>query len=52
MDGRWTIRGTPLSFEIEFQEEFKRFESDFQNRALQLNIGYNTREFNSRMNLK
>ena len=36
-----------LNFRMAFQEEFKRFEADFQNRALQLNLGYNTREFNS-----
>ena len=36
-----------VSFSAAFQEEFKRFESDFQNRALQLVLGYNTREFNS-----
>ncbi len=36
-----------MNFGVAFREEFKRFESDFQNRALQLNLGYNTREFNS-----
>ncbi len=33
-----------LSFGATLQEEFKRFESDFRNRALQLDVGYNTRE--------
>ena len=36
-----------MNFGVAFQEEFKRFESDFQNRALQLDLGYNTREFNA-----
>jgi hypothetical protein len=36
-----------LSFGAALQEEFKRFESDFRNRAVQFNLGYNTREFNS-----
>ncbi len=36
-----------LSLGAALQEEFKRFESDFRNRALQLDLGYNTREFNS-----
>ena len=30
-----------------FAEEFKRFESDFQNRRLRFQVGYNTREFQS-----
>jgi hypothetical protein len=33
--------------EIAYTEEFKRFEKDFRNRQLGLEIGYNTREFQS-----
>ena len=36
-----------ISFGTAFQEEFKRFEKDFRNNALQFTVGYNTREFNS-----
>ena len=36
-----------LSMRVDFKEEFKQFEKDFQNRALGTQIGYNTREFNS-----
>jgi hypothetical protein len=36
-----------LSMEVAFREEFKRFEKDFQNREVGVEIGYNTREFQS-----
>jgi hypothetical protein len=36
-----------FSVEVEFTEEFKRFEKDFRNRSLGLELGYNTREFQS-----
>jgi hypothetical protein len=36
-----------LAFEVAYQEEFKRFETDFRNRAFQFDLGYNTREFQS-----
>jgi hypothetical protein len=35
------------SMELEYQEEFKRFEKDFRNRQLGVEIGYNTRQFQS-----
>ena len=35
------------AFEVKFEEEFIVFEKDFQNRALELELGYNTREFES-----
>jgi hypothetical protein len=36
-----------LAFEIDYTEEFKRFEKDFRNRELGVALGYNTREFQS-----
>jgi hypothetical protein len=36
-----------LNTNVAFAEEFKRFESDFQNRRLRIQVGYNTREFQS-----
>ncbi len=36
-----------VSMEASYTEEFKRFEADFRNRQLGLEIGYNTREFQS-----
>ena len=36
-----------LAFEVDYTEEFKRFEKDFQNRQIGVTIGYNTREFQS-----
>lgn len=36
-----------LSLEAEHTEEFKRFEVDFRNRETALEVGYNTREFQS-----
>jgi hypothetical protein len=36
-----------LSVEAEYTEEFKRFEADFRNREIGLEVGYNTREFQS-----
>ena len=36
-----------LSAELSYQEEFKRFEKDFRNRQLGVEVGYNTREFQS-----
>ncbi len=36
-----------LAFEIDYTEEFKRFERDFRNRQIGAAIGYNTREFQS-----
>ncbi len=35
------------SLELDYQEEFKRFEKDFRNRQLGFEIGYNTRQFQS-----
>ncbi|MGD2153362.1 MAG: DUF5916 domain-containing protein, partial [Gemmatimonadales bacterium] len=35
------------SLELDYQEEFKRFEKDFRNRQLGVEIGYNTRQFQS-----
>ncbi|MGD8699319.1 MAG: DUF5916 domain-containing protein [Gemmatimonadales bacterium] len=36
-----------VSLEWDFQEEFKRFEKDFRNRQLGIELGYNTRQFES-----
>jgi hypothetical protein len=36
-----------ISLEWDFQEEFKRFEKDFRNRQLGIELGYNTRQFES-----
>ncbi|MEE9132413.1 MAG: DUF5916 domain-containing protein [Gemmatimonadota bacterium] len=36
-----------ISMEATYQEEFKRFEKDFRNRQLGVELGYNTREFQS-----
>ncbi len=36
-----------FSTEIEYTAEFKRFEEDFRNRKIGLELGYNTREFQS-----
>ncbi len=36
-----------VSLEAEYTEEFKRFEKDFRNRQMALQVGYNTREFQS-----
>jgi hypothetical protein len=36
-----------FSLEVDFTEEFKRFEKDFRNRRLGFELGYNTREFQS-----
>jgi hypothetical protein len=36
-----------ISMEWDFQEEFKRFEKDFRNRHLGIEVGYNTRQFQS-----
>lgn len=35
------------STEVSFTEEFKRFEKDFRNRQVGLEVGYNTREYQS-----
>ncbi len=35
------------AFEVDFEEEYIVFEKDFQNRQLALEVGYNTREFES-----
>jgi hypothetical protein len=35
------------SAEASYTEEFKRFEKDFRNRQVGLDVGYNTREYNS-----
>lgn len=35
------------SFSFDHTEEFKRFEKDFRNRATEIELGYNTREFRS-----
>jgi hypothetical protein len=35
------------AFEVEYEEEYIVFEKDFQNRQLGLELGYNTREFES-----
>jgi hypothetical protein len=36
-----------FAFEVQYSEEFKRFEKDFNNRVLEAEIGYNTRAFQS-----
>jgi len=36
-----------LSTEVSYTEEFKRFEKDFRNRQIGLQLGYNTREYQS-----
>jgi len=36
-----------LSTELQWIEEFKRFEKDFRNREASINVGYNTREYQS-----
>jgi hypothetical protein len=36
-----------LSVEADYTEEFKRFEADFRNREIGVEVGYNTREFQS-----
>ncbi len=36
-----------VSLEWDFQEEFKRFEKDFRNRQLGIELGYNTRQYES-----
>ncbi len=36
-----------VSLEIDYTEEFKRFEKDFRNREVAIELGYNTREFQS-----
>jgi hypothetical protein len=36
-----------LSVEADYTEEFKRFEVDFRNREIGVEVGYNTREFQS-----
>jgi hypothetical protein len=36
-----------ISLELDFREEFKRFEKDFRNRQVGVGLGYNTREFES-----
>lgn len=36
-----------FGLELAHTEEFKRFESDFRNRQTSMNIGYNTREYES-----
>jgi len=36
-----------LSLDVSYTEEFKRFEKDFRNRQMGLELGYNTREYNS-----
>ncbi|MCX6543889.1 MAG: DUF5916 domain-containing protein [Acidobacteria bacterium] len=36
-----------LSPEASYSEEFKRFEKDFRNRRVGVDLGYNTREYNS-----
>jgi hypothetical protein len=35
------------STEVSYTEEFKRFEKDFRNRQIGLELGFNTREYNS-----
>ncbi len=35
------------STEVQYTEEFKRFEKDFRNRQLGFEVGYNTREYQS-----
>jgi hypothetical protein len=37
---RWSTKAS-------YTEEFKRFEKDFRNRQVGLDVGYNTREYNS-----
>lgn len=36
-----------VSVKASYTEEFKRFEKDFRNRQVGLDVGYNTREYNS-----
>jgi hypothetical protein len=36
-----------MSLGGDYKEEFKRFEKDFRNRSVEVEIGYNTREFQS-----
>lgn len=36
-----------FSLELDYTEEFKRFEADFRNRQFAVELGYNTREFQS-----
>lgn len=36
-----------MSAELDYTEEFKLFEKDFRNRRVALNLGYNTREYQS-----
>lgn len=36
-----------LAVELDYTEEFKRFEKDFRNRQIGLALGYNTREYQS-----
>lgn len=36
-----------VTLDLEYTEEFKRFEDDFRNRQLGFELGYNTREFQS-----
>ncbi len=36
-----------FSFGVDYSEEYKLFEKDFRNRETELEVGYNTREFNS-----
>ncbi|MBU8921183.1 MAG: carbohydrate binding family 9 domain-containing protein [Bacteroidales bacterium] len=36
-----------FGFEVEYTEEFKKFEKDFRNRQAGITAGYNTREFQS-----
>jgi hypothetical protein len=35
------------SLELDYQEEFKRYEKDFRNRQIGVELGYNTRQFQS-----
>jgi hypothetical protein len=36
-----------VSVEVDYTEEFKRFEKDFRNRQVGVQLGYNTREYQS-----
>jgi hypothetical protein len=36
-----------VNFQLAYSEEFKRFEEDFRNRSMRVQLGYNTREFQS-----
>jgi hypothetical protein len=36
-----------IAFEVDYTEEFKKFEKEFRNRKTGFNLGYNTREFQS-----